>query len=73
MASSFGLMYSAGHKADYIREFWQKRLPTLLIPTLLCNAVVVVVKVLDDSRITFWRFINIGAWVGVLLLYYFIF
>ena len=73
MTSSFGLMYSIEHKKGYIKRFWQNRLPTLLIPALLCNAVGLVVKILGDVQITFWNVINIGAWVKVLLLYYLIF
>ena len=73
MTSSFGLMYSAEHKKDYIKRFWQNRLPPLLIPALLCNAIDIAVKAFGDKQITFWNIVHINAWVRVLLLYYLIF
>lgn len=73
MTSSFGLMYSTEHKEGYIKRFWQNRLPTLLIPALLCNVIDIAVKALGDTQITFWSVININSWVRVLLLYYLVF
>lgn len=73
MTSSFGLMYSTEHKEGYINRFWLNRLPPLLIPALLCNAVDIAVKALGDTQITFWSVISINSWVRVLLLYYLVF
>ena len=73
MTSAFGLMYNVAQKEGYLREFWRRRLPPLLIPALLCNALSIAVSTMEKNQITLWSAINIGAWVKVLLLYYFSF
>ena len=73
MTSSFGLKYSIEHKEGYMNCFWRRRLPPILIPALLANAIQVLAYGLSGESITILSFINIDAWVKVLLLYYVLF
>lgn len=73
MTSAFGLKYSMEHKKGYMDDFWKRRLPPILIPALIANAVNVCVRFCTGTKITALSFFNIDNWVKVLLLYYIIF
>ena len=73
MTSAYGLKYSLEHKEGYMDHFWRRRLPLILIPALIANAIQVIAYGLDGSEITFLSFININDWVKVLLFYYIVF
>ena len=42
--SGYGLMTSLQNRTDYLNTFLQKRLPTVLIPFWLCNAIILLVN-----------------------------
>lgn len=75
MTSAVGLKYSMMHKERYMEVFWKRRLPAILIPALLANALVVVMQAIDSGSdgLSFIDIININDWVKVLLLYYVVF
>ena len=73
MTSAFGLKYSIDHKKDYMKGFWLRRLPAILIPALIANAFHVVMKAVAGTEITALSFLNIDGWVKVLLLFYVLF
>ena len=72
MTSAYGLKYSMMHKEGYMEQFWRRRLPAILLPALIANAFVVVMQAIDSDfrELSFIDFVNINAWVKVLLLYY---
>ena len=72
MTSAFGLKYSIEHKEGYMNHFWRRRLPGLLFPALIANALIVYLKGWKDGweEITFLSFLNINDCVKVLLLMY---
>lgn len=53
-------------------HFWIRRLPSLLILALIANAFTVIMNGLNNGwkGVTVLSFININAWVKVLLLMY---
>lgn len=73
MTSSYGLKYSIKKKPDYMRNFWKRRIPAILIPALIANAIGVLIGALEGNKISLLSFLNINNWVKVLLLYYFSF
>lgn len=73
MTSAYGLKWSLEHKPGYMDHFWRRRLPPILIPALIANAFGVIVRGIKGETITPLAFVNINAWVKVLLLYYVIF
>ncbi len=73
MTSAYGLKWSLEHKPGYMDHFWRRRLPSILIPALIANAFGVIVRGINGEAITPLSFLNINAWVKVLLLYYAIF
>lgn len=73
MTSAYGLKYGVSHKGDYLRGFWKKRLPAVLVPAILCNIVAVAVNMAFGKNISLISFINVNDWVKVLLLFYLVF
>lgn len=73
MTSAYGLKYSILHKKGYLRQFWLRRIPALLIPAILCNLVSIIIKAVVGHNISILSFVNINDWVKVLLLFYFVF
>ena len=73
MTSAYGLKWSLLNKKGYMNHFWRRRLPNLLIPALMANAISVLASTTKGNTITALDFININNWVKVLLLYYVIF
>lgn len=73
MTSAYGLKYGMEHKEDYLEKFWMKRLPPILVPAIICNLISTLFLRITGNVTTVFSFININAWVKILLLYYFIF
>lgn len=73
LTSAYGLKYGVAHKENYLRRFWLKRLPAILVPAVLCNIVAVAVNIVIGEDIAILSFFNVNDWVKVLLLFYFVF
>lgn len=73
MTSAYGLKWSMEHKPGYMDHFWRRRLPSILIPALIANALEVLENGFNEVPFTALSFVNINGWVKVLLLYYFVF
>lgn len=73
MTSAYGLKWSLEHKKGYMNHFWLRRLPSILIPALMANAVGVLIRSVNGETVNFLSLININNWVKVLLLYYVVF
>ena len=73
LTSAFGLKYSAANKPEYMKHFWRRRLPPLLIPGLIAHALSVLTASLGGAKISALSFLDIHAWVKVLLVYYLLF
>lgn len=75
MTSAYGLKYSVASKKGYLDRFWRNRLPKLLVPALLANAL----QVSASGALNGWNtisivsYLNINNWVKVLLCEYFVF
>ena len=70
MSSAYGLKYGIKNKKNYLKHFWRRRLTALLIPALMCNVVNVIFLVATGQDVQLVTFLNINAWVRVLLLFY---
>ena len=70
LTSGFGLKYSVAHKEGYMKHFWRRRLPGLLVPAaIICVVIIVALTILGSSA--YWSFIyNSICWVFVLLVLY---
>ena len=74
MTSSYGLSLKTTQSSDYLKHFWRRRLPKLLIPCFLINTVITVIYHYKFSvGITLKRLFNINIWVRWLLVCYFFF
>lgn len=73
MTSSFGLKWSIKSKKNYLGSFWMKRLPSILIPALLCCIVGTLMTIVSGGKWKIVDFINIDDWVKLLLLFYLVF
>ena len=60
MTSAYGLKWSLEHKPGYMDHFWRRRLPPILIPTLIANALLVLARTMNGEAITWLSFININ-------------
>ena len=56
-----------------MESFWKRRLPPILIPALIANAIQIGAYAVNGADVYPWLFADINAWVKVLLLYYFLF
>lgn len=73
LASAYGLKWGAAHKPGYLKRFWLKRLPAILVPSFLSWFVCMAVSVpLGFSWLRF-KYVALHAWVRVLLIFYFVF
>lgn len=72
MTSAYGLKYSLKIKPGYMDNFWRRRLPSLLIPAIIANAFTVCMNSINNDweGVNVLSFIDINAWVKVLLLMY---
>lgn len=73
MTSAYGLRLAAEKRPESIRYFWRHRLPKLLVPCVLANAVRMAAYVAGGSRVSPWMLVRIGGWVRWLLVCYLIF
>lgn len=73
MTSAYGLKQSLAHKVEYMATFWKRRLPPILVPAVIANAIQVGAYALNGADVYLWLFADINDWVKVLLLYYFCF
>lgn len=73
MTSAYGLKVGAAHKEGYLHGFWLKRLPAILVPALLCNAVEVGISAACGYDASVLDLIDVDGWVKVLLLFYLVF
>lgn len=73
MTSSFGLKWSVAHKPQYLRTFWRKRLPALLIPSCLCYLISVLLAIPAGYPTSSLVYVALHDWVKVLLLFYAVF
>lgn len=73
MTSAYGLRWGVEHKSGYLKGFWKKRLPSLLIPAILCNLLFFVSNYFLGESNSLISVIDINSWVKVLLLFYFVF
>ena len=73
MTSAYGLRLSIEKKEKTINSFWVKRLPKLLLPCLVTNAIQILFDAIKDVQINIYRLILINNWVQWLLICYFIF
>lgn len=73
MTSAYGLKLGVAKKENYLRNFWKKRLPGVLIPAFTINIIGVLFEIVYEKKFSLWSFLDIDNWVKVLLLYYLIF
>lgn len=73
MTSAYGLKVSLARKPGYMARFWRRRLPAILVPALIANALSVLVKALTGGAVTPLSLINVNDWVKVLLGHYVLF
>lgn len=73
MTSAYGLKYVVAHKENYLRGFWIKRLPAILVPVLLSNVVIAAMKMLQGNHVSILSFFYVNDWVKVLLFFYLVF
>lgn len=73
LTSAYGLKRSVEKKSGYIARFWRNRLPSVIIPALIANAIDIYVSWLRGNVITIFSLLNINNWVKVLLILYFVF
>ena len=73
LTSAYGLRLAAEKRPESIRYFWRHRLPKLLVPCVLANAVRMAAYVAGGSRVSPWMLVRIGGWVRWLLVCYLIF
>ncbi len=73
MSSSYGLLYGVNNKKDYLKLFWKKHIPKLLLPCFMANIINVIIMALAKEEVSFWTFVSINKYVLVLLLFYILF
>ena len=74
LASAYGLKYGVRNKKNYLKGFWKKRLPKLLIPMLIANVMLFAGKWWGREQMPLpAELLEIDKWVKVFLLYYGIF
>ena len=73
LTSAYGLRLAAEKRPESIRYFWRHRLPKLLVPCVLANAVRMAAYAAGGSRVSPWMLVKIGGWVRWLLVCYLIF
>ncbi len=74
MTSSYGLTLSHDKDPDRIKMFWRKRLPKLLIVSLLVNIFfVIATRLIFGDEITLKNLLSINGWVIWLIACYFAF
>lgn len=67
MASAYGLKWSAQYKPNYLNHFWKKRLPSVLLPAIIKNLVLMLFDVVIGKAISLNQIVGIGNWTKVLI------
>lgn len=73
LTSAYGLRLAAVKRPESLRSFWRHRLPRLLVPCLLANAVHMGLYALLGRDVSFRQLLSIGGWVRWLLVCYLLF
>lgn len=73
LTSAYGLRLAAVKRPESMARFWRNRLPKLLVPCVLANAVRMAAYAAGGSRVSPWMLVKIGGWVRWLLVCYLIF
>ena len=73
MTSAFGLRLAAERRPESMAFFWRNRLPKLLVPCVLSNAIHMALYAAGGSRVSPWMLLTIGGWVRWLLVCYLFF
>lgn len=64
--SGYGLLVSWRSKPDYLKGFFRKRMPSVLVPFYLCNAIFIFAAVISGQKITAGKLLGWAS--GFLLL-----
>ena len=73
MTSGFGLKYSLMRKKDYMKGFLVRHLPPLLLPALIAQVLLTLVRSIDGAPFSILAAINISNWVKILVFFYLLF
>ena len=73
LTSAYGLRLAAVKRPESLKAFWRNRLPKLLEPCLLTNAIGMALRALCGGGIELRMLVWINGWVCWLLVCYFIF
>ena len=73
LTSACGLRLAAVKRPESLKGFWRNRLPKLLVPCLLTNAIGMALRALCGGGIELRMLVWINGWVCWLLVCYFIF
>ena len=73
LTSAYGLRLAAVKRPESLKGFWRKRLPKLLVPCLLTNAIGMALRGLCGSHVDLRMLVWINGWVCWLLVCYLIF
>ncbi len=73
LTSAYGLKRGFDRDAASVRRFWRHRLPKLLVPCLLANALTVAARLSLGRTSTPWALLAVDDWVLWLIACYFVF
>lgn len=73
LTSAYGLRLAAEKRPESIAHFWRNRLPKLLVPCVISNAIHMAVYAAAGTRVRLWMLLSIGGWVRWLLVCYLFF
>jgi len=71
--SAFGIQCNLIRQSNYLKDFWKRRLPSLLIPMLLTNLFTIMFRFLHHEEVSFSSLFSLNSWVLILLLFYVVF
>lgn len=73
LTSAYGLRLAAVMRPESLQGFWRKRLPKLLVPCLLTNAIGMALRCLCGGEVAFGMLVRINGWVCWLVVCYLVF
>ena len=73
LTSAYGLRMAAVKRPESLKWFWRNRLPKLLVPCVLTNAIGMALRGLRGGEVALGMMIRINGWVCWLLVCYLIF
>lgn len=73
MTSAYGLRLAAVKRPESLGRFWRNRLPKLLVPCVITNAIGMALRALCGSEVDLGMLVRINGWVCWLLVCYFLF